>query len=116
MTRPLTDREARIIRETPELGWPDDAWTEATHRVGQVPDRLIARLAARMDSESATAVAEARQREAETLARIDAQFERTRGRFRDQLPTWEFLGGFLGLCLIAAAVFTLGTAGAAFLG
>lgn len=66
--------------------------------------RLIARLAARMDSETAAVAAEARKREAETLARIDAQFERTRGRFADQPQAWDFLGGFLGLCLITAAI------------
>lgn len=29
MTRPLTDREKQIILETPELRWPEDAFTEA---------------------------------------------------------------------------------------
>lgn len=32
---PLTDYEAHIVRETPELGWPDDVTVEA-----QVRDRL----------------------------------------------------------------------------
>lgn len=99
MTRPLTD-------------WP----AEATHRAGQVPDRLIERLALRTESETVASTAEARQREAETLARIDAQFARTRGRFADQRQAWDFLGGFLGLCLVAAAVFMLGIVGAAFWG
>ena len=29
---PLTDYEAHIVRETPELGWPDDVMTEAQAR------------------------------------------------------------------------------------
>lgn len=116
MTRPLTDREAQIIRETPELGWPVDAWTEATHPAGQVPDGLIARLSARMDGERELSYRARRMVEARILSKIDAQFARTKGRFRDQRQAWDFLGGFLGLCLVAAAVFMLGIVGAAFWG
>ncbi len=105
MTRPLTDREKRIIRETPELGWPEDAWTEATHLAGQVPDRLIARLAARMNAEGTLAADEFARRQAETLARIDAQFARSRGRFgHDVPPAWMIAEGFLGWTALTIAV------------
>jgi heme O synthase-like polyprenyltransferase len=51
------------------------------------------------------------------LARIDAQMRRTEGRFRDQLPPVANLAAdFAGLVLVAASVFLIATAGAAFWG
>lgn len=57
----------------------------------------------------------ARQREAETLARIDAQFARTAGRFRDQQAA-TFAAEFAAWWLIGCSVFTVGTIGAALWG
>lgn len=75
-------------------------------------DKLIVRILARMHSEMLNVKAEAWQREAEILARIDRQFARTAKRFRDQRAV-TFAAEFAVWWLIGCSAFTVGTIGAA---